>query len=88
MEGRDLKGPEDPQASTFIKKRVYDRLIVDYHKLGHTKKPTELCALVKMDAKLTLDWVKTQQKVWKEKSEASLKQLLEQLEQQYDVSWR
>ncbi len=95
MERVTLKGPDDPAAATYVKKRVYDRLIIDYHKLTtasestkKSKREGDACRLVQEDARLVLDWLRRQQKVWGDRSESSLKELLEQLEQLYEVSWR
>ena len=92
MDGKTYASPDDQGASVYIKKRVYDRLIIEYHKLQPptptTKQHANVCAPIQREARIVLDWLKKQQSVWGVKSEQSLKDLLEQLEQNYEVSWR
>jgi len=85
-----LKGPDDPQALAFIKKRVYDRVIIDYHRLGAPLKPLDTadCDEVNHDAKLVLEWLGRQKKVWGKNAAKAFQDLIEQLEGHYDISWR
>ena len=85
-----LVNPDQANAQVFIRKRVYDQLIVDYHKLApSTLGDTSIsCKDVDREAQLVLDWLKRQKKVWGKNSESSFQKLIQQLEGHYDVSWR
>ncbi len=89
LEKTAIKSPDDAAAAAFVRKRVYERLIVDYHKLQDGKSARKnLCDAVRGEAKLVEKWLARQRSVWGSKSEESLKSLFQTLERDYDVSWR